>query len=57
MMLWKNTINELTEQNKLIKLAKEMSSEKGDNHELKIKTCLCFFLFALWLGDPALYLA
>ena len=33
----KNTINELTEQNKLIKLAKEMSSEKGDNHELKIK--------------------
>jgi len=33
----KNTINELTEQNKLIKLAKEMSSEKGGNHELKIK--------------------
>lgn len=33
----KNTINELTEQNKLIKLAKEMSSEKGDSHELKIK--------------------
>ncbi len=33
----KNTINELTEQNKLIKLAKEMSSEKGDTHELKIK--------------------
>ena len=33
----KNTINELTEQNKLIKLAKEMSSKKGDNHELKIK--------------------
>lgn len=33
----KNTINELTEQNKLIKLAKEMSTEKGDTHELKIK--------------------
>jgi len=33
----KNTINELTEQNKLIKLAKEMSSGKGDTHELKIK--------------------
>ena len=33
----KNTIKELTEQNKLIKLAKEMSSEKGDTHELKIK--------------------
>ncbi len=33
----KNTINELTEQNKLIKLAKEMSAEKTDNHELKIK--------------------
>lgn len=33
----KNTINELTEQNKLIKLAKEMSTEKADTHELKIK--------------------
>jgi chromosome segregation ATPase len=33
----KNTINELTEQNKLIKLAKEMSVTKADNHELKIK--------------------
>jgi chromosome segregation ATPase len=33
----KNTINELTEQNKLIKLAKEMSVNKTDNHELKIK--------------------
>ena len=33
----KNTIKELTEQNKLIKLAKEMSSEKGDTNELKIK--------------------
>ncbi len=33
----KNTINELIEQNKLIKLAKEMSTEKGDTHELKIK--------------------
>ena len=33
----KNTINQLTEQNKLIKLAKEMSTEKADTHELKIK--------------------
>lgn len=33
----KNTINELTEQNKMIKLAKEMSVNKADTHELKIK--------------------
>ncbi len=33
----KNTLNDLKEQNKLIKLAKEMSPDKNDNHELKIK--------------------
>jgi len=33
----KNTINDLKEQNKLIKLAKEMSEESTDNHDLKIK--------------------
>jgi len=33
----KNTLNELKEQNKLIKLAKEMSPDNSDNHELKIK--------------------
>ena len=33
----KNTLNELKEQNKLIKLAKEMSTDNSDNHELKIK--------------------
>jgi len=33
----KNTLNDLKEQNKLIKLAKEMSPDKSDNHELKIK--------------------
>lgn len=33
----KNTINDLKEQNKLIKLANEMSDEKADNHDLKIK--------------------
>jgi hypothetical protein len=33
----KNTINDLTEQNKMIKLAKEMSIGKTDTHELKIK--------------------
>lgn len=33
----KNTINDLKEQNKLIKLAKEMSEESSDNHDLKIK--------------------
>ncbi len=33
----KNTINDLKEQNKLIKLAKEISPDKGDNHDLKIK--------------------
>jgi hypothetical protein len=30
-------LNELKEQNKLIKLAKEMSTDNSDNHELKIK--------------------
>ncbi len=33
----KNTINDLKEQNKLIKLAKEMSEESTDNHDVKIK--------------------
>lgn len=33
----KNTINDLKEQNKLIKLAKEMSEESTGNHDLKIK--------------------
>jgi hypothetical protein len=34
----KNTINDLTEQNKLIKIAKEMSNEStSSNHDLKIK--------------------
>lgn len=33
----KNTLNELKEQNKFIKLAKEMSTDNSDNHELKIK--------------------
>jgi hypothetical protein len=33
----KNTLNELKEQNKLIKLAKEMSPDKNYNHDLKIK--------------------
>lgn len=33
----KNTLNELKEQNKIIKLAKEMSPDQADNHELKIK--------------------
>ncbi len=33
----KNTLNDLKEQNKLIKLAKEMSPDKNVNHELKIK--------------------
>jgi len=33
----KNTINDLKEQNKLIKLAKEISPDEGDNHDLKIK--------------------
>ncbi len=33
----KNTLNELKEQNKIIKLAKEMSPDHADNHELKIK--------------------
>jgi cell division protein FtsL len=33
----KNTLNELKEQNKIIKLAKEMSPNQADNHELKIK--------------------
>ncbi len=33
----KNTLNELKEQNKLIKLAKEMSPDKNNNHDLKIK--------------------
>lgn len=34
----KNTINDLTEQNKLIKIAKEMSNESSsNNHDLKIK--------------------
>lgn len=33
----KNTINDLKEQNKLIKLANEMSDEKADNHDFKIK--------------------
>ncbi len=33
----RNTLNELKEQNKIIKLAKEMSPDSSDNHELKIK--------------------
>lgn len=34
----KNTINDLTEQNKLIKIAKEMSNvPTSSNHDLKIK--------------------
>jgi chromosome segregation ATPase len=33
----KNTINDLKEQNKLIKLANEMSEESPNNHDLKIK--------------------
>ena len=33
----RNTLNELKEQNKIIKLAKEMSPNSSDNHELKIK--------------------
>ncbi len=33
----KNTINDLKEQNKLIKLAKEISTDNADNHDLKIK--------------------
>lgn len=33
----KNTLNDLKEQNKLIKLAKEMSLNKNVNHDLKIK--------------------
>jgi predicted nuclease with TOPRIM domain len=34
----KNTINDLTEQNKLIKIAKEMSNvPSSSNHDLKIK--------------------
>jgi hypothetical protein len=35
--LQKNALYELKEENKMIKLAKEMSTEKGDTHELKIK--------------------
>ena len=33
----RNTLNELKEQNKIIKLAKEMSPDSSDNHELRIK--------------------
>jgi hypothetical protein len=33
----KNTLNDLKEQNKLIKLAKEISTDNADNHDLKIK--------------------
>lgn len=33
----KNTLNELKEQNKIIKLAKEMSPDDSSNHDLKIK--------------------
>jgi predicted nucleic acid-binding Zn-ribbon protein len=33
----RNTLNELKEQNKIIKLAKEMSPDSSDSHELKIK--------------------
>lgn len=33
----RNTLNELKEQNKIIKLAKEMSPDSSDSHDLKIK--------------------
>ena len=37
LQIQKNTILDLSEQNKLIKLAKGMSSDKTESHELKIK--------------------
>ncbi len=37
LQIQKNTILDLSEQNKLIKLAKGMSSDKMESHELKIK--------------------
>lgn len=37
LQIQKNTILDLSEQNKLIKLAKGMSTDKTDSHELKIK--------------------
>ena len=37
LQIQKNTILDLSEQNKMIKLAKGMSADKSDTHELKIK--------------------
>ena len=37
LQIQKNTILDLSEQNKMIKLAKGMSTDKADTHELKIK--------------------
>lgn len=35
--LQKNALSELTERNKMIKLAKNLSSAPGDNYDIKIK--------------------